>query len=492
MKRRRTRGLGLLLGAGLLLGLLLLLEAILTYRYVAGELVVDHLTAEAGRIVSRLEQRARADTAVGTHALERLLEHERAAQEGQVVWTRVARQDGTVIAAAGRAPDGVVDGETRRQILDERALSVHRRLPPRWAPGLVVALPFRYQLPDERTPFRSPGAEAPGRPRFKVVELALDPHGPHDPFWPLVRNLAVSAAAALALVAAMVALALLMPRYVRARRVEGQLAIARQVQERLLPVETPAPRQLDIAARCIPTWGVGGDYYDLFEAGGRIGMVVADVSGKGLPAAIIAGAVHGAIRATASTESAVELAELARRLNAIVEARTDANRFVSLFWGQLDPATSRLEYVNAGHLPPMLVRSSGDGVTVDLLSAGGPVLGLLPDVEYSAGQTSLSPGDLLVLYSDGVTEAETPAGDDFGDERLRQCLLSAHGQPSQEVVTRLLDEVHRFTRRSDFADDLTVVAVSLRHPSEDDGNERVSRGQPDLFTRPSAATKSDE
>jgi len=116
----------------------------------------------------------------------------------------------------------------------------------------------------------------------------------------------------------------------------------------------------------------------------------------------------------------------------------------------------------------MLVRSSGDGVTVDLLTAGGPVLGLLPDVGYRAGHTKLSPGDLLVLYSDGVTEAETPAGEDFGDERLRQCLLSAYGQPSREVVTRLLDEVHRFTRRSDFADDLTVVAVSLRHPSHHD------------------------
>ncbi len=278
----------------------------------------------------------------------------------------------------------------------------------------------------------------------------------------MARNLAVSAAASLALLAAIAALALLMPRYVRARRVEGQLDIARGVQERLLPVETPAPSQLDIAARCIPTWGVGGDYYDLFEVDGKVEMVVADVSGKGLPAAIIAGAVHGAVRAAAGTERAGGLAGLARRVNAIVEARTDPNRFVSLFWGQYDLATCQLEYVNAGHLPPLLVRSGDDGEpTVDRLTEGGPVLGLLPDADYRAGQVALGPGDLLLLYSDGVTEAAAPSGEEF-EEHLLRSLSSAYGQPAAGVVQRLLDDIHRFTNQNDFADDLTLVAVSVR------------------------------
>ncbi len=462
MKPRRAKGLGLVLGAGFALGLLLLFEAILTYRYVASDLVVDHLTAEAGRIVSRLEQRARDEAEAGPDALQQLLEGERRRRGGLIVWIRVAGQDGEVIAAAGEAPAGPVEAETRGELLDRRALSVHRMLPPRWAPGLVVALPFRFQFLDER-PARSPGFGAQSRPRFKVVELALDPHGPHDPFWPLVRNLAISAAAALALLAAIVALAFLMPRYVRARRIEGQLDIARRVQERLLPIETPAPKQLDIAARCIPTWGVGGDYYDLFESDGKVDMIVADVSGKGLPAAIIAGAVHGAVRATAGIEGAGGLAGLAPRLNAMVEARTDPNRFVSLVWGRYDLASSQLEYVNAGHLPPLLVRSGHDGeATVEPLTEGGPVLGLLPDVEYRAGTVTLSPGDLLLLYSDGVTEAEAPSGEEFGDERLRRTLSLALGQRADEVVKRLLDHIHRFTKRADFADDLTLVAVSFR------------------------------
>ncbi len=462
MRPRRPKGLELVLAAGFVLGLLLLVEAILTYRYIVTNLVVDHLTAEAGRIVSGLEQEARGESAAGPNGLRQLLEREVSARGGLLVWIRVADQDGEVVAVAGGAPAGPMDPETLEAILDRRAQTVHHSLPPRWAPGLVVALPFRFQFTRERA-IRLPGGEPRGRPRFKVVELALNPHGPHDPFWPLVRNLAVSGVASLALLAAIVSLALLMPRYLRARRVEGQLDIARQVQERLLPVETPAPSQLDIAARCIPTWGVGGDYYDLFEADGKVGMVVADVSGKGLPAAIIAGAVHGAVRATAGTASPGGLAGLTGRLNTIVEAQTDPNRFVSLFWGHYDLATSRLEYVNAGHLPPLLVRSGDDGeAIVDELAEGGPVLGLLPDAGYRSGQVALVPGDLLLLFSDGVTEAAAPPGEEFGEEHLRRSLLSAYGRPAAEVVKRLLDDVHRFTKRDDFADDLTLVAVSLR------------------------------
>ena len=460
MKRRRARGLALVLVAGFALGLLLLIEAILTYRYVASDLVVDHLTARAGDIVSRLEQRARDEAAAGPEALQYVLERERLEPGSPLVWIRIAEQSGEVISAVGEVPAGPVDTEMLEAILERRAQSVHRRLPPRWAPGLVVVLPFRFQFAGERG---TPGSGVPGRPRFKVVELALNPHGPDDPFWPLVRNLAVSAAAALALLAAMVSLALLMPRYVRARRIEGQLDIARRVQERLLPVETPAPGQLDIAARCIPTLGVGGDYYDLFSADGKVGMVVADVSGKGLPAAIIAGAVHGAVRAAASSEGAGGLAGLARRLNAIVEARTDPNRFVSLFWGRYDLASGQLDYVNSGHLPPLLVRSGNGGESaVETLREGGPVLGLLSGAEYQAGQAILSAGDLLLLYSDGVTEAATPAGEEFGEERLRRSLSAVHGQPAAAVIEQLLAELRRFTRRDDFADDLTLVAVSPR------------------------------
>jgi len=165
----------------------------------------------------------------------------------------------------------------------------------------------------------------------------------------------------------------------------------------------------------------------------------------------------------AAADTTGDLSGLAARLNVILEAQTDPNRFVTFFWGRYDLATSQLEYVNAGHLPPLLVRSGGDGeAAVEILGEGGPVLGLLPGVGYRAGHVALSPGDLLLLYSDGVTEATAPSGEEFGDERLRRWLLSARGQPSATIVERLLDELRRFTSGADFTDDLTLVAIRLR------------------------------
>ena len=207
-------------------------------------------------------------------------------------------------------------------------------------------------------------------------------------------------------------------------RQDRDLEIARGIQQGLLPEgRRRGIAGFEVAGESRSCLHVGGDYYDYVPlAGDRLGLVIADVSGKGTPASLMMASVHAWLRALAGSEPAARVLE---RLNRFVYASTETSRYVTLFYAELDPATRRLVYVNAGHVPPFVVRAGGGE---ERLRCGGPVLGLLDEVTLEPGELTLEPGDLLVAVTDGVTEAMDPTGREFGDERVRQTLAAHAGR----------------------------------------------------------------
>jgi sigma-B regulation protein RsbU (phosphoserine phosphatase) len=237
-------------------------------------------------------------------------------------------------------------------------------------------------------------------------------------------------------------------------RQDRDLEIARRIQQGLLPKSAPRLAGFEIAGESRSCLHVGGDYFDFVPlAGGRLGLVIADVSGKGTPASLMMASVHAWLRALAGSEPAARVLE---RLNRFVYASTETSRYVTLFYGELDPATRRLVYVNAGHVPPFVVRSNG---SEERLRSGGPVLGLLDEVTLDAGELSLAPGDVLAAVTDGVTEAVDPAGREFGDERVRQALAAHAGKGARETLLGLVGAVDRWAGEAGCSDDLTALIL---------------------------------
>jgi Stage II sporulation protein E (SpoIIE) len=273
--------------------------------------------------------------------------------------------------------------------------------------------PDRPQL--DRRPELNRQPAPPPPPVLRFVEMALYLKSASAAFGRLRRDLIVSSSAALLLLASMILLWLRFPHYVRGKQLERQTELARQVQMDMLPASDAAFENLDFAAACVPAWQVGGDFYDVFAAGhGRMAVVLGDVSGKGLPAAVVAALLLGVVRASSWTAGGSEHVAASRRLSEFLHSRTSLERFASLFWCYYEPESQVLRYVNAGHPPPLLVkRDAGGELKIQRLTEGGPVLGLLQGADYRQGQAVVCPGDLLVLYSDGVVEAENAPGQQF-------------------------------------------------------------------------------
>ena len=292
---------------------------------------------------------------------------------------------------------------------------------------------------------------------FWFWEDVLSPHALADPAtadW----NIAVRVVFFVLFVIVVAALkdALQRERAAAQERLEHDVTIAQQVQTRLFPQKAPEVRGVECAGVCRPARSVAGDYYDFLALdSGHLGVAVGDVSGKGLPAALLMASLQGALRSFASMENGSP-ARLARDLNAQIRSLTERNRFVTFFWAVLDGRTGGLSYVNAGHNPPMLVRASG---AVERLRSGGPPLGILVDPDYHEGTTALAPGDLLVVFTDGVTEASDASETEYGEERLTGVVRGAASLPTREVCQRVLEAVAAFEAGGDQYDDITVVAA---------------------------------
>jgi phosphoserine phosphatase RsbU/P len=237
-------------------------------------------------------------------------------------------------------------------------------------------------------------------------------------------------------------------------RQDRDLQIARGIQQSLFPRSSPRVEGFEVVAESRSCYQVGGDYYDFIPLeGGRLGLVVADVSGKGTPASLMMASVHAWLQAMAGTARPVQVLE---RLNRFLYANTQTSRYVTLFYGELDPLRRSLAYVNAGHVPPYVVRADG---REERLTAGGPVLGLLEDVALEGGEAAFSPGDLLAVVTDGVTEALSPGGDEFGDERVRRTLRGQAAQGAAATLASLVAGVDSWAGPAGCTDDLTALIL---------------------------------
>ena len=241
-----------------------------------------------------------------------------------------------------------------------------------------------------------------------------------------------------------------------------EIQIAQEVQAKLFPHERPPLRSLRYSGICRAARGVGGDFYDFLPlTGDRLGLALADIAGKGLPAALLMASLQALLRSHAPTYSA-DLGALGAELNRHLVETSDGARFASLFFGVYDDRSRELRYLNAGHLPPIIVRSNG-GTTPAIrhLDTGGMVLGIFPGQPYLQRSVSLEPGDRIVIFSDGVTEASDPDGEMFGEERLIEAVEGCSSLPAEDLPRRVLDEVTRFVGGSPQQDDITVIAAQV-------------------------------
>ncbi|MFP3942157.1 MAG: PP2C family protein-serine/threonine phosphatase [Thermoanaerobaculia bacterium] len=248
-------------------------------------------------------------------------------------------------------------------------------------------------------------------------------------------------------------------------RYERDLQLAAEIQRQILPEGVPDVPGYELAGWNRPAREVGGDYYDLVplpsedrgsEDGrvGRLGFALADVSGKGVPAALMVSTLHSAVRLLMGRMGAGP--RLVERLNRHILASSAPNKFITLVVGELDASAGRLVYVNAGHNPGLVIRSGG---AVERLGAGGLPVGLLPGSTYRDGSLDLAPGDLVCLYSDGITECTSPAGEELGEERLVELLREAADRPVGEVVAVVEEAVTDFARGRPQGDDQTLVLL---------------------------------
>ncbi|MCS7042082.1 MAG: SpoIIE family protein phosphatase [Bryobacteraceae bacterium] len=242
----------------------------------------------------------------------------------------------------------------------------------------------------------------------------------------------------------------------RERRVSLEMEQAAAIQRALLPPAPPCVPGLDIAAFSQSCHQAGGDYYDFFGLpGGRLAVLVGDIAGKGMPAALLMAGLQAHVQVL--MEAAEEPSRLVERLNRVTAAHCPGNRFVTLFYAEIDPASGALEYVNAGHNPPLLLHRNG---TVERLATGGLLLGVFRDAAYEAGHAWLAEGETLVLYSDGVTEAVRRGdGEEFGEARLAGVLAEAADATAGQMVERVRDGVAGFAGGVSTADDFTLLIL---------------------------------
>ena len=243
----------------------------------------------------------------------------------------------------------------------------------------------------------------------------------------------------------------------QAERVHArELEQAAEIQLRLLPASAPEFPGLDIAAIHVPCRTVGGDYYDYFPyMDGKVAVIVADVAGKGMPAALMMANVQARIRVL--SELQLPPAEMLSRLNKGLITSSPDNRFITFFFAVLDPETGALDYCNAGHNPPLVLRRDG---SAESLETGGLPLGLLAIGPYQQGSLKLETGEALVLYSDGVTEAASSGSEDeYGEERLAACIRRQAELPAAVSTAKVMEELRSWCKGEPFADDVTLVVV---------------------------------
>jgi serine phosphatase RsbU (regulator of sigma subunit)/catechol 2,3-dioxygenase-like lactoylglutathione lyase family enzyme len=239
------------------------------------------------------------------------------------------------------------------------------------------------------------------------------------------------------------------------RRIAQEIEIARQVQARLFPQILPPVTRLDYGGVCVQARSVGGDYYDFLELGaGRLALIVGDIAGKGIAAALLMANLQATLRS-----QVVGAADCPQRLlasvNRLLFENTVASAYATLFFADYDSATGRLLYANCGHVPGLILRAGG---AIERMNSSGTVLGLFEEWQGGISSAQLEPGDLLVLYTDGVTECEDDCGEDFSQQRLIDAIRRHDSLPSGELAAAVSKDVIEFSQGRQF-DDLTLIVA---------------------------------
>jgi sigma-B regulation protein RsbU (phosphoserine phosphatase) len=244
----------------------------------------------------------------------------------------------------------------------------------------------------------------------------------------------------------------------RREKMNHELEIAREVQERLFPQGLPAIAGLDYYGKCRTALGVGGDYYDFLALpAGKLGVALGDVSGKGIAAALMMASLEASLRAEAARAGG-DLGQMIGRVNQLIYDASAEDRYATLFYAEYDPAQHLLTYVNAGHNAPILLRE-GCACIERLHEGGGPVVGLIPECTYRQATVSLNPGDTLVIYTDGISEAMNPELEEWGEERLIAATRESTGSCSAEVVGQIMEAAAAHASGAPQSDDMTLVVV---------------------------------
>jgi sigma-B regulation protein RsbU (phosphoserine phosphatase) len=248
-------------------------------------------------------------------------------------------------------------------------------------------------------------------------------------------------------------------------RANREMEIAREVQERLFPQEMPKLDGVSIAGACRAALGVGGDYYDVFRLeDGRLGLAIGDVSGKGISAALLMASLRASLRAV-TIDNRGDLAKLMDKVNRLVYEASADNRYATFFFGAFDPVSRILKCVNAGHNAPLVLRQKPDGESETLrLEADGPVVGLLPFALYTEQSLCLEPGDLLVSYTDGISEAMTHNDEEWGEARMMAAAIIEKDASADGVLRTIFAQADKFTAGAPQHDDMTVLILKLDLP----------------------------
>jgi sigma-B regulation protein RsbU (phosphoserine phosphatase) len=242
------------------------------------------------------------------------------------------------------------------------------------------------------------------------------------------------------------------------QKLENEVSIAQEVQQHLFPTSVPSVPGLQLAAICRPARTVSGDYYDFISLGPkRVGIAVADISGKGIFAALLMASVQAALRSTAMLDPQFGSAAITSHLNAHLFRNTSDDRYATFFYGIYDSEAMTFTYTNAGHLAPFFVTENG----IQQLECGGTVVGLFEDVTYTQTTLKVPPGSVLVAYSDGLTEAENVYGEEFGTQRLKEAILRQRKMPPQVIVDNLVTAADQWAGTPEQADDITVVVARM-------------------------------
>ena len=407
---------------------------------------------DARVILEELADRTRAAT--GRPELAALLErHVGDALQPSALAVYLREKDGRLAALAGEVP-----GALGSLAADSPALAA---LAARGRPLDVSAAPRGAAAGTEPLAPLEADCLVPmvGRDGRLVGLLALGPRRSEEPYSGEDVRL-------LALVAGQAALALenlslaeqMADRLEADRRQAHEVEIAQEVQQKLLPQRRPPLATVDYAGACTQARIVGGDYYDFLDLGpGRVAFVLADISGKGIAGALLMANLQAIVRSH-YTMAATDHEGLLRSVNSLFFASTAPNRFATMFFAKYDDASREIVYVNCGHNPPLLLRAGGE---VEWLSPTATALGFFDSWACTSGTRRLAPGDTLVLYSDGITEAWSEAGEEYGDRRLLDVVRTHRGLPATDLVARIVADVRRFSPLEQ-SDDWTLIALRAR------------------------------